>query len=178
MASSELELARKYLRLTQKVVDTKKAELVEALALVKRLQEEVTEAEHEFESAKSCLSRVERELEVVEIDENDYTESGYTNIGLPLVPTHPMRTLLGKSQNNSQLGRSRESPKNPARLAQLLMEEELGIFQNKILPSSLRRCLKRHQRKIVRLCEEQERKEVEARQENLRDHAGTLSSMV
>lgn len=180
MASSELELARKHLRLAQKVLDTKKAELVKAMALVQRLQQDVAEAEHELESAESCLYRVERVLEVVEIDENDDAESSNTNIGLPLVPTHPMRTLPLKSQHHSQLIGPRESHIDQASLAQLLMEEKLGIFKNKLLPSSLRRCLKRHQRKIVRLCKEHVSKanQVEKKQENSCDHRNSVLPMV
>lgn len=156
MSSSELELARNYLTLTKKVHDSKKAELMEAMALVTRLQEQVVMAEHDLRNARLCLEQVERKLEVVDVDDSDYEENRHPREGVPLVPplTNTMRRNTGHSEfpmrSHDEL--SEKVPDIQETLGKLLFRDS-SITHEFPIPASLRRSLLRYQRKILRLSE-------------------------
>ena len=167
MASSELDLARRHLALTARVRASKAQELLQAKALVERLQEQVEEAEQDMHHARESMHRIERQLEVVELDDemddNDYGDGDKENqapkhprVGLPLVPTHPFggRGKRSNHSNNNESSHYNISQVLNGALFPLETTKENSTAcradSSPRLPAALRRSLKRHQRKLMR----------------------------
>ena len=156
MSCSELELAQRHLSLALKVYDSKTKEFEQAQALMGRLQEQCLEAEQDMVQAESYLHQVERRLHVVVIDDKaeEETDEESTKVGLAMVaPSQAMDEQQFSSspnpgalsstcrQQGSSLDRSA-----PSALLQVLSSAIKGVP----LSTSLRRALKRHQRKVSR----------------------------
>ena len=160
MSCLELELAQRHLSLALKVYDSKTKEFEQAQALMGRLQEQCLEAEQDMVQAESYLHQVERRLHVVVIDDKaeEETDEESTKVGLAMVaPSQAMDEQQFSSSPNpgalSSTCRQQSSSTTssldrsaPSALLQVLSSAIKGVP----LSTSLRRALKRHQRKVSR----------------------------
>lgn len=168
MVSFELDVARQHLALSEKVHVTKTEELEQAKALVNRLQEQVMESRNDVEQAKEMVQRVERRLEVVEIDgtKDDGNRFPCIAAGVALAPTHPLfvhkkhTNQNGFPTNHRQALREIDPRGNSlddvttfdaARRQHYTTLLDKELFASKgLVPAKLRRSLRRHRRKLMR----------------------------
>jgi len=162
MSRYELELAQRCVVFAAKVHESKMKELEQAESWMRRLQNECQEAEQDVKLALNCLHKVEHKLRVVVIDDdqgmNDTPEDlldqptpihqCYVAHEEPRSPSSPdpesSTTGYRGSQNNNNDGLKNSTS---SLVLQVLSCNDNGVP----LSASVRRALKRHYRKLLRV---------------------------